>query len=919
LSSSLRPESRRAQLRNLERQARDARRAGARVAYASLCALLAACSSSDTTWLDLPESDALPLTQGTPSALELSDVAAVPAPILRGRGGIGEVTLPGGATPAHVRLLGRERASLLDLAGHARGNRVQDAVALGARGALLVQIEAGSEALVLGEADLFLSDQDGVEHEIYLPALSLAAGVRRELWVARDGSTYDAQLGATTPALTTLARGRVPWWSAPDLSIARVAGGLTRPVGIAAVPSPGPSASAPMLYVAEHGGAIHVLRRDGALGTYAEGLLNFDAPGSSHGLSSIALDPASGDLFVALDYSSDPEAPDAPFHTAVERLSSDDGGLSASTRVRIKSLAPEAEGTSRSLAQLALGPDELVYLLVGDAGEPAQAQDLERYHGKILRFTQDGAPAPRNPHYNAQDGIGPRDFVYASGLRDPRASDWRLADESSYFVEQGLEQDRFARVLPGKNYGWNGAEQGLSEGALYNWTPAVEPSSLAFVQSERLGGSGFGGAYHGRAYVTQSAGSGAGDARHKVITEWRIRPDGSLEDGPRPVALYRGGGVSTPAALVAGTDGLYFTDVSGDDPELEPGEDASLLRLAPVAPAAALDCNLNGVSDASDLALGTSLDCNGQGIPDECDIQAERSSDCDTDAIPDECSVIAPLGYDFTFEQSDLVLHSAQIADGALRLLPELESTASALRAPTTRLLMQRFQVDFGFRIAGNASDGLLFAVYDDALYPDSQSFGLAGLGPASIEIAIDTRADDELPDAIVVRYDDQILGRYAPSFELDDDHLHHVRATFDGRYLNLILRDADVSETAFQALEIPDYAPFVARYGFGSDGAEGAPPVTIDDFVLWLATPSDANGNGQPDSCECPADVDDGSELGHPDGEVTEADLRFFLLLFRSGLLSADLDDGSGSGSPDGAVTIDDVRYFRIRYDAGC
>lgn len=919
MSSLLRPESSPAQCRNVERQAHDARRASARVTYASLCALLAACSASDTTWLELPESDTLLLTQGTPDALELSDVAAVPAPILRGPGGIGEVTLPGGATPARLRLLGDQRSSLLELTGHARGNRVLDALALGADGALLVQIEAGSEALTLGETDLLLTDQDGVEREIYLPALSLAAGARRELWVARDGSTYDALLGATTPVLTTLARGRVPWWSAPDLSLSRVAGGFTRPVSIATVPAPGPSASAPLLYVAEQGGSIYVLRRDGVLATYAEGLLNFDVPGSSHGVSSIALEPASGDLFVALDYSADPDAADAPFHTAVERLSSDNGGLSAARRVRIKSLAPEPEGTSRSLAELALGPDELVYLLVGDAGQPAQAQDLERYHGKILRFGYDGAPATRNPHYNAQDGIGPRDFVYASGLRDPRGSNWRVADDSYYFVEQGPAQDRFGRVIPGKNYGWNGADQTLSEGALYNWTPAVQPTSLAFVQSERLAGSSFGGAYQGHAYVTQSAGSGAGDARHKAITEWRVRLDGSLEDGPRPVAIYRGAGVSTPAALVAGTDGLYFTDSSGDDPELEPGEGASLLRLAPLASPPVLDCNQNGVADTTDLELGTSLDCNGTGIPDECDIQSERSLDCNTDAIPDECTVVAPLGYDFTLEQTDLALHSAQIVDGVLQLVPEPESSASALRAPASRLPMQRFQIDFGFRIAGNASDGLLFAVYDEALYPAIAGLSLAGLGAASLELLIDTRADDDLPDAIVVRFDGQILGRYAPSFELDDDHLHHVRATFDGRYLSLGLRGASVSETAFQALEVPNYLPFVACFGFGSDGAEGAPPVAVDDFVLWLPTASDANGNGQPDSCECPADVDDGSELGHPDGDVTEADLRYFLLLFRSGLLAADLDDGTGSGTPDGAVTIDDVRYFRTRYDGGC
>lgn len=37
-------------------------------------------------------------------------------------------------------------------------------------------------------------------------------------------------------------------------------------------------------------------------------------------------------------------------------------------------------------------------------------------------------------------------------------------------------------------------------------------------------------------------------------------------------------------------------------------------------PAAAADCNGNGVDDASDISNGTSSDCNGNGIPDSCDI-----------------------------------------------------------------------------------------------------------------------------------------------------------------------------------------------------------------------------------------------------------------------------------------------------------
>ena len=65
-----------------------------------------------------------------------------------------------------------------------------------------------------------------------------------------------------------------------------------------------------------------------------------------------------------------------------------------------------------------------------------------------------------------------------------------------------------------------------------------------------------------------------------------------------------------------------------------------------------IDCNLNGIPDDEDLAMGTSLDCNGNAIPDECDtdcqpngtpddcdITAGTSGDCNANSIPDECDV----------------------------------------------------------------------------------------------------------------------------------------------------------------------------------------------------------------------------------------------------------------------------------------
>lgn len=68
-----------------------------------------------------------------------------------------------------------------------------------------------------------------------------------------------------------------------------------------------------------------------------------------------------------------------------------------------------------------------------------------------------------------------------------------------------------------------------------------------------------------------------------------------------------------------------------------------------------------------------------------------------------------------------------------------------------------------------------------------------------------------------------------------------------------------------------------------------------------------------------CPADFDDGSGRGLPDGGVTIEDLLYYVELFESGNVRADVDDGSGTGTPDGGVTIDDLLFLLLHFDLGC
>lgn len=68
-----------------------------------------------------------------------------------------------------------------------------------------------------------------------------------------------------------------------------------------------------------------------------------------------------------------------------------------------------------------------------------------------------------------------------------------------------------------------------------------------------------------------------------------------------------------------------------------------------------------------------------------------------------------------------------------------------------------------------------------------------------------------------------------------------------------------------------------------------------------------------------CPADLDDTSGTGTPDGAVTIEDLLFFLTLLESGSPAADLDNGSGTGTPDQGVDVSDLLYFIDHFSAGC
>jgi glucose/arabinose dehydrogenase len=137
--------------------------------------------------------------------------------------------------------------------------------------------------------------------------------------------------------------------------------------------------------------------------------------------------------------------------------------------------------------------DGYLFLSVGDRGKRHEAQKLDNHHGKILRLTKDGKPAPNNPFLNNKKAL---DEIWSYGHRNPQGMDYDPKSDILYINEHGPRGgDEINKVVAGKNYGWpvitygkeywgpsigEGSQKKGMEQPLYHFTPSIAPSGLIY-------------------------------------------------------------------------------------------------------------------------------------------------------------------------------------------------------------------------------------------------------------------------------------------------------------------------------------------------------------------------------------------------------------------------------------------------------
>lgn len=139
--------------------------------------------------------------------------------------------------------------------------------------------------------------------------------------------------------------------------------------------------------------------------------------------------------------------------------------------------------------RLAFGPDGLLYITTGDAGNEQTAQDTSSLAGKILRVHDDGSLPDDNPFHNA---------VYSYGHRNVQGIAWDTHGQlwATEHGRSGIRSgfDEINRIEKGNNYGWPVIEGDethpgmippiLHSGAQDTWAPsgaAILNNSLFFA------------------------------------------------------------------------------------------------------------------------------------------------------------------------------------------------------------------------------------------------------------------------------------------------------------------------------------------------------------------------------------------------------------------------------------------------------
>lgn len=273
-----------------------------------------------------------------------------------------------------------------------------------------------------------------------------------------------------------------------DYEFEKVVAGINIPWGMVWLPDGD-------MLVTERSGQLYRVS-DGELSAPIEGIpelyVNWQA-----GLLDIELHPnypSNGWIYIA--YTS-PEGIGEGGNTAIMRARLDGGSL-VEQQVLYKA-TPNTTSRDHFGSRIEFDNKGFLYFSIGDNYKhKVNPQDITKDGGKIYRLYDDGEVPEDNPFYRQP---GAKAAVYSYGHRNPQGMARHPETGRIWIHEHGpMGGDEINIIRAGRNYGWPVISYGvdydgsaIAEGTrregmeqpVWQWTPSIAPSGMAFVTSDR--------------------------------------------------------------------------------------------------------------------------------------------------------------------------------------------------------------------------------------------------------------------------------------------------------------------------------------------------------------------------------------------------------------------------------------------------
>ncbi|HEX8524157.1 MAG TPA: PQQ-dependent sugar dehydrogenase [Tepidisphaeraceae bacterium] len=289
----------------------------------------------------------------------------------------------------------------------------------------------------------------------------------------------------------------------PNLKIQSWTTGLDTPTSLAFV-----DGGATTLVLEKNTGRVQVVKNRKVVGTALDLPV---ANESERGLLGIAVAPdfaTSKAVYLYFTRSATSADGSEASDNRVERFTWNGSKLVYSKRI-IK--LPAAPGPNHDGGKIAFGPDNKLYIQIGDLNRNERTQNYNNSKtvsrtGAILRLNPSGSSVKANPFYavaNIDSASAALNDIYAYGIRNGFGLAFDPVSKELWDTENGPERmDEINRVRPGFNSGWerimgptsrNGNTTGnlvtLGPRAFYSdpqfsWATPVAPTDLEFISSK---------------------------------------------------------------------------------------------------------------------------------------------------------------------------------------------------------------------------------------------------------------------------------------------------------------------------------------------------------------------------------------------------------------------------------------------------